>query len=1380
MEQERLNRLEEQLQAQLEVSSDEFCDALRTNASVLILGQNYQTVCYGREYFLEAASRAFLGPNEAAAQNYTELWKKIAGRVDMPDGTAQFRPLSEQVCGSWERLIDEAREALQRNSQEAMKRTCRMLCAGWRMVATSAPETLVRTLPGSPFSPRKTVLHTDELLPQTFRASSLSLLQLFAPGHDLRLNFDEPDFVWETGSRARKVLCEAVGRAIPYSGYLVLDGWNPENDWFSAQDLLYIMDELQNSEGRDQIRVVCFDKDASAFKNVDRTLRRLVNRIVFLDGHLTDLFMEEQEPESASMLFDEYYHLHLLSVKARERPLDIAVPVQQWQKLPFTGDACLLPLEHLSDESFMPIDREAQMTTFLAGNREIPLWWDYENCYFERDQYQELYKKVFTSLKTGSQRTDFLLLKGPACSGKTVMLGRLALDMSVHFPTIYLGPSAMPKEKEGPEDIYSQLAVFVREQFTKVMQDRKFNRKRVLVIWDGGYYETEAREIYYQLRSQLQMSTEFLLVGSAYAKPRSDRAPREDEVTLRAQLSEAEQNSLFERLNQNLGMERSQFERALQMGAQRRGWQPQRASEENTLLSVLSHLFRGVNETIFLNLRQSAMNESKAARAALKTALNRNMEELEEARRDGAITTALNAFECNWGEDDSIRQRITNCAVLLDDILAVAGRWRQSLHFELVFRVMESLYKDRFGQPLGLLGQWQGLLNALLDYSPMIAWTGDDASSWTLQYRSALEAQLFLDSKYPHKITSDEEAERMKQAAPSDRVLGMEKRQVWQYCGKDGELLQEQVAVQVLCGVLKEGRLEGASNDFAYEALHLADCFGPNSEGEPGMTRWYPFIAQALITRGRKNIAALQKAAFLLRHFDWNDECQNAYNEGRPQPKKAYDNQLETGKILETAIQMVKNAPTSVSARQQIQLYTEWCSNRRFLYCPHAEFTRQLPEEERKLAAEREDYGEELLLEVEKTIREKLIPLSSAAEERDNQHIVYIYNDMLVADIRVYKRLRPQDLHRLAGHMDFYWQHILFGLMDMKELAGAGQSQRNKINEILSGWRELSKGTQWETFAARKQDEHDQELYSCDPGAWWTNRITELWHGSMPDQAAQEDADWLKENLYLRSLDFHWDGRKLSDAERERAKWIVEVMEGKKAAADRQEIRLPNGALAHGCRDICTAYLDEHFRLQEYYVRAKFMAETGYFPYVDMAPVFLMEPWWNDVRAVCDNYCEDATGQAKDLLPYFLRAVLQWFNTPDASLIRRQRQPEMFDPCRGALRAPRNGRYNTSYLLLCWSDKTPVQVTCNVELEKKCGKITEVHKPGSTAVTDDEFDQMKKQLKGKYLYVADTVLGAGQNGGNNYVFRVRFNREGPVAAPLTDFASVSPEKGGQR
>ena len=77
------------------------------------------------------------------------------------------------------------------------------------------------------------------------------------------------------------------------------------------------------------------------------------------------------------------------------------------------------------------------------------------------------------------------------------MLGRLALDLSVHFPTIYLGPSSLPQECEGDENPYAQLAVFIREQFTKVMGNRKFNRKRVLVIWDGGFYKTEAREIYY-------------------------------------------------------------------------------------------------------------------------------------------------------------------------------------------------------------------------------------------------------------------------------------------------------------------------------------------------------------------------------------------------------------------------------------------------------------------------------------------------------------------------------------------------------------------------------------------------------------------------------------------------------------------------------------------------------------------------------------------------------------------------------------------------------------------------------------------------------------------------------------------------------------------
>lgn len=50
---------------------------------------------------------------------------------------------------------------------------------------------------------------------------------------------------------------------------------------------------------------------------------------------------------------------------------------------------------------------------------------------------------------------------------------------------------------------------------------------------------------------------------------------------------------------------------------------------------------------------------------------------------------------------------------------------------------------------------------------------------------------------------------------------------------------------------------------------------------------------------------------------------------------------------------------------------------------------------------------------------------------------------------------------------------------------------------------------------------------------------------------------------------------------------------------------------------------------------------------------------------------------------------------------------------------------------------------------------------------------MNNLLKNKYLYVADAVLGTGWNGGNSYTFGVRFNREGPVAAPIADL----PEKG---
>jgi len=120
--------------------------------------------------------------------------------------------------------------------------------------------------------------------------------------------------------------------------------------------------------------------------------------------------------------------------------------------------------------------------------------------------------------------------------------------------------------------------------------------------------------------------------------------------------------------------------------------------------------------------------------------------------------------------------RLCRCT---DDILAVAGRWRQSLHFELVFRVMEDLYRERYGKSLGYLGYWQALLNALLDYSPMIAWNGEDSSNWTLRYRSALEAQLFLDYRYPRKITSSDEAEHAKVKVSCEGMLGLEGRDIW-------------------------------------------------------------------------------------------------------------------------------------------------------------------------------------------------------------------------------------------------------------------------------------------------------------------------------------------------------------------------------------------------------------------------------------------------------------------------------------------------------------------------------------------------------------------------------------------------------------------------
>lgn len=1367
------NRLEEQLQASLEMSAAEFRDSLRTNASVLVLGQKYQTACFGKEYFLQAAGRELAPGADSAAQDYTQLWKQIAAKKKLLYGETEFAPLSPEQCKAWEPITDQACEALKREAAPAMERTNRMLRAGWRLVATTAPETMLRTIPNSPFSPKKTVLHTNVPLPQTFRATSLSLLQMFTPGEGLNLSFEEPDLVWESEGRATTTLAEALRRAIPYSGYLVLDGWDPTGDWFGAGDLIRIMQGLMYDDGRDQIQVLCFGMDEAAagraFASIDRTKRRLLSRILFLDGHLADLFPEEAEPAELPQLGEDFYHLHLMPVQGREHPLDITIPVKEWEKMPFASKASLLPLEPTPQSSALPMDRETQMTAFLAQDGNVPVWDDFDNCYFERDQYALLRDKVQKSLRVSGQRTDFLLLKGPACSGKTVMLGRLALDVSVNYPTIYLGPSALPRDEEGDDGVYARLATFILEWLTKAMSARRFNRKRVLVIWDGGFYESEARGIYYRLRRQLQRSVEFLLVGSAYAKPRSSNSAFEDEVVLAPELSTTEQENLFAKLHQNLGLDIVQFRKALLPEGNVGGRRQRNTTEENTLLSVLSHLFHGVNEDISQRLAQGPIRENQAARIALQKALDHNLEELEEARHDGALVTALKAYDCDW-DSDAMRERITRCAGLLDDILAVAGSWRQSLHFELVFRVMEDLYRERFHEPLGNLGRWQDLLNALLDYSPMIHWDGEDSSTWVLRYRSALEARMFLKSKYPRQLETEEDA-RQAAVVSEGTVLGMAKRTIYCYRGQGGAALRDQVAVEILCSVLKNGRLNEGNNEFAYEALHLADCFGPNAEGETVAAWWHPYIAQNLVRHGSENVAALQKAAFLLRHYDWDESCETAMREGRPMDAEHYDRQLEVYQILEKAIRLIEKEHVQVSPRQQIQLYTEWCCNRRFIYCPHAPFVGNLPEEERLLVEQRLEYGEQLMQEVEDVIRSKLFPLAAVTDEYGNRHIVNIYNDMLVATARVYWQQKPQDLRPLADHMNFYWQYILFGLMDLGALIDDQKnSQLSKINEILDTWRKLSQGTQWEAGANQYYKQQDLNLYQTDPGSWWTNRITSLWHESLPDQAPEADrTNWLKDNLYLRSLEFRKeeDSSTLSPQEQQLVRHIVDVMEGRQPDGKEPLLRLPDGRPATGCQDIFTGYMDNHLRLQEYYVRAKWMAETNFFPYTDTAPVCLNQPYWKTIEQVCNNYCEQGAGYANDFFLYYLRAVLRWVNSRDSWDVQRRRQPEMFRACAGHLRMPRNGRYSTSYLLLCWSNGKPVRVRCTVDLDEKSGKINDVLEPNLSQVTKQEHLQVSQQLIHKYIYVAEAVLDVGQTSGNNYVFGIRFNREGPLAAPVT-------------
>lgn len=1388
----------------LDISPEEFLSALRRRGSVLFLGQKYQQICYGKEYFIEAVQEKFVNNTATSLDNFSDLWQLITNPVISVDKDIIPRTmLTNSQKEQWNSdLINSAVEAQSHDTQKAVAaalhknpdgpipsdpliRTNRMLSAGWNLVVTSSPESMLCRTLGSPFSAENTIITSESPIPQKFSARSLSLLQLFDPSsqHGLHLQtaYDEFGVTNDDSKVARKALNTALNRILQYNGYLIIDAWNPDTDWFTLED----MKELMNgAAGQNQVQVLFFGLSPDVARRIKKICRN--NSFIFFDEdtHIVDLFSDNEIPNHEE---DEEYYIQfenepiltmtLLpdgSGRGNANPLSIDIPMSAWNKLSFAKCACIVPSAMQAEElSIEAVSTQQRLVSFFAQIRGIPLWDSLRSCSFERaifTDFRDGVQKVLRSSKHRNEdknspesivpRDPLILLKGSACSGKTILLGQVAMDMAVYYPTIYFEEQAIPYQNtEQFESFVDELSEFIQTYLASNM--KHFNRRRVLIIWDGDLFESEARRIYRSLSDKLMSrSVEFTLIGSAYSSSISQKL-WSNEYRIEGELQEVEETRLRELLTKSLDLNHQDLERIFKF------------NNTNTLnlFGILNALFRDTDDRIMYLLSEGIYKESAAAKEALSSAF----ENLENARKYGAISAAIGNYEFTNEENSSeLLETAQNCASLLDDILAVAssGLKPQPLHYVLVFDMLQEMYAIHYGETLKRLGFLQDFLDMLLYYSPLIQSSGSVyQDEWTLCYRSPLEAKAFLREKY--ESIRDYKLEYLQK----ENLTWMDVKYVtnrtedsYPIGPRHGKCFLEFRQMEVLHYALQCG-LRDTDGIFSYDVLPLADVLGPNAdrevchEGESHVS-WYPYIAHALLLYGEDNIAACQKAAFWLRRYDtseitWHPETvldENVFNK--------ID---QTESILTNIISAMSSLPyyEGASLNQKIQLYTEWAANRRCVYCPQADFDNELRQT-------RAQYGQPLLETVECRIEEDILPLLERTYGHSANHIVDIYIGMLHKAVSVYytenqkKPLTFEQKDALSHHMDFFWRVILFKLTDsdfleydLREGNRNPTSTAKKISEIFKKWAELAQNTDWMEQAQQRMTQQDRQLFQEHRPTWWVNRISHLWHSNIK----MNTDDWsraLSDNLYYSSLQYHISGTKLSPEQLAQAQYIVDVIEGTELLGDCPD---------RGCKDL----LANTPQLTEYYVRAKWMAETKLFPYTEEARPKLKKDVWKSLFDCCEDYCNYPHTVKADYFLYYLHAIHSWLLSTDCTV-----RSEAFQYCSKhktanyiPLRLPIGGYglTNENFLYLCWEDGTPVEVTCIVVQDAKGHRRATIQQKitSSECVGQMDYKKLVGCLRNKELYVADTLL---PKTGNTARYYIRFNDLGPLAGPLSEGGEI--------
>lgn len=815
---------------------------INTETSILFLGQSYEKEMYvtALKNSLSEDIKKIIFHNNTVMP-YSEVIDSIIDYCeDVPEKREE---LLKEIIKAEESVLD--------------NRFLLLKSLGWCGIVTS----LMNQLPG--FSDLRSALNRMDIKYDYFSRKNPYITYLFGKaGSDSRnipITFES-----KMSAQANKnEFWNKITTRIKMSGILVIDGWNPSNDWLTVDNLNELITFPKNS-------IYIFGA-TEEIKNL-RPIKKLSSKEIvnLYDENLYDVLCEVGYNDFDLSTHDEF--------EETEDGVDITID-SVYDKVEYSVqhlsykiinqlDAAIAVLDNSILDNPDYIDREEYFMRFLSTENNMPLWGGYASgFYFKRDKDDELLKKVELQLEnTDPAKNSVVLLEGSNSSGKTATLGNLAyrIRMMKRYPVIFI--TSKMKEKEQYDDL---------ERLIKNHINSKLGARKTVIIWDKNTYGKD--EVYENMRKNLE-ECNVVVVGSRYLiddiaedpKARIQVVTLDDCLHGNTELVELRKvlETISARYADNFNMIVKKIsDVSKQMDESVNVKRINSFSDKgNWFLLILYRLFEDLHDI----QKHSVGRETNLAQKSFVEYLNNYSNELFKEN------TFIKMYEILGFSKPDNTEYYSEKVSKIFNMIAVAGKYGLELPAMIVFRAYENS-----------VGDWQNFIHNIKRNSVIKIDLHDDGVMM-IRFRHALEASLFLEQ----------------QVESYDELLDLE--------------------IEGLLNIIRNTNfydMDGVDSE-ALQVVSLVRKFGPNGPEPAKYKKFFYKIADTINeTNGEVNDEAILVASHMIREAFSGDPKNSDENkillDARSKLRKAinqYGSQTKSQQLIRLKVEISANLLKSISS----------------------------------------------------------------------------------------------------------------------------------------------------------------------------------------------------------------------------------------------------------------------------------------------------------------------------------------------------------------------------------------------------------------------------------------------------------------------------------